>query len=162
MLLFETFFFMILAPFLEPRGSILEVMGRLGCPCGPFGCPGRFQTSFLCSFFRLLGPFGAPSGAQGSPREPKRAQNDAQSGPKALKKRPPRATFLIFTAKSYFSLFRYPSAAEFMVLPPRNHPERQLWGPWASKKQKKTQFREKKLEKSPGEPNMTPNSAPGN
>ena len=87
-LLFGTFFFMILAHFLEPWGSILEVLGRLGLPFGPSGRPGRFKTSFFRSFFRLLVPFGAPSGAQGSTREPKGTQMVAKVSPKTSKRHP--------------------------------------------------------------------------
>ena len=81
-------FFMILATFFHPWGSIFEVFGHLWRPFGPSGRPERFKTSFRCFFFRLLGPFGGPSGAQESPREPQGAQKCSKRRPKWSKKAP--------------------------------------------------------------------------
>ena len=79
---------MIWGIFFHPQGSIFEVFWHPWRPFGPPRHPERFKTSFCCSFFRLLVPFGGPSGAQESPREPQGAQKCSKRHPKWYKKAP--------------------------------------------------------------------------
>ena len=119
----------------------MELLGGPGGALEPLGRPGRSRAPF-CSLFggfgHPFGPQGAPKRAQESPKDPKTTPKATPESPKVSQKAFKRGPKSLKSAKSTFSRFVYPSAAELVVLVPQDHPERQLWGPWASKKRKKT------------------------
>ena len=128
---------------MEPRRHHFRALGgsrgRFGAPRAPW----QIQGAILFNFLAALG--WSPRGAQESPREPQRPQNDAQSDlrePKSLPKGVPERPEEAQKREKLLFIILIPLCSGIGGYSTPRPPGTSTLGPWASKKRKNTQKRQ--------------------